>query len=237
MVNGLGVLGWGVGGIEAEAAMLGQPVSMLIPRVVGFKLERLAARRRHRDRPGAHHHPDAAQARRGRQVRRVLRLRRRRGAAGQPGHHRQHEPGVRLHLRHLPDRRRDHPLPAADRPAGRAGRAGRGVRQGAGSLARPGRPRAGVLGVPRAGSVHCGALHRRPEAAAGPGLADRRQGPVPHRHPRLRGRGRAGAEPADLARPSRSRPATHPPSTTTTRATSRGSPRRWRTSAPTSGCR
>ena len=38
MVNGLGVLGWGVGGIEAEAAMLGQPVSMLIPRVVGFKL-------------------------------------------------------------------------------------------------------------------------------------------------------------------------------------------------------
>jgi len=38
MVNGLGVLGWGVGGIEAEAAMLGQPVSMLIPEVVGFKL-------------------------------------------------------------------------------------------------------------------------------------------------------------------------------------------------------
>jgi aconitate hydratase len=39
MVNGLGVLGWGVGGIEAEAAMLGQPVSMLIPEVVGFKLK------------------------------------------------------------------------------------------------------------------------------------------------------------------------------------------------------
>ena len=38
MVNGLAVLGWGVGGIEAEAAMLGQPVSMLIPEVVGFKL-------------------------------------------------------------------------------------------------------------------------------------------------------------------------------------------------------
>ncbi|MGY9124304.1 MAG: aconitate hydratase AcnA [Actinomycetales bacterium] len=38
MVNGLGILGWGVGGIEAEAAMLGQPISMLIPRVVGFKL-------------------------------------------------------------------------------------------------------------------------------------------------------------------------------------------------------
>ena len=38
MVNGLAVLGWGVGGIEAEAAMLGQPVSMLIPEVIGFKL-------------------------------------------------------------------------------------------------------------------------------------------------------------------------------------------------------
>src|ERR1700733_2527621 len=38
MINGLGVLGWGVGGLEAEAAMLGQPMSMLIPRVVGFKL-------------------------------------------------------------------------------------------------------------------------------------------------------------------------------------------------------
>ena len=38
MVNGLAVLGWGVGGIEAEAAMLGQPISMLIPEVIGFKL-------------------------------------------------------------------------------------------------------------------------------------------------------------------------------------------------------
>src|SRR5690606_10096255 len=38
MINGLGVLGWGVGGIEAEAAMLGQPISMLIPEVVGFRL-------------------------------------------------------------------------------------------------------------------------------------------------------------------------------------------------------
>ena len=38
MINGLGVLGWGVGGIEAEAAMLGQPITMLIPHVIGFKL-------------------------------------------------------------------------------------------------------------------------------------------------------------------------------------------------------
>src|SRR5690606_8360639 len=38
MINGLGVLGWGVGGIEAEAAMLGQPIAMLVPEVIGFKL-------------------------------------------------------------------------------------------------------------------------------------------------------------------------------------------------------
>src|SRR5262249_51764346 len=39
MINGLGVVGWGVGGIEAEAAMLGQPITMLIPQVIGFKLK------------------------------------------------------------------------------------------------------------------------------------------------------------------------------------------------------
>ena len=72
MINGLGVLGWGVGGIEAEAAMLGQPVSMLIPQVVGFKLIGQVARRRDRDRPRAHGHADAAQEGRRRQVRRVL---------------------------------------------------------------------------------------------------------------------------------------------------------------------
>jgi aconitate hydratase len=56
MVNGLGVLGWGVGGIEAEAAMLGQPVSMLIPEVVGFRLVGRASGGHHRDRPGADGH-------------------------------------------------------------------------------------------------------------------------------------------------------------------------------------
>ena len=64
MVNGLGVLGWGVGGIEAEAAMLGQPVSMLIPRVVGFKLTGELPDGVDRHRPGADDHRDAAQARR-----------------------------------------------------------------------------------------------------------------------------------------------------------------------------
>jgi aconitate hydratase len=39
MINGLGVLGWGVGGIEAEAVMLGQPISMTLPEVIGFRLK------------------------------------------------------------------------------------------------------------------------------------------------------------------------------------------------------
>ena len=59
MINGLGILGWGVGGIEAEAAMLGQPITMLIPEVVGFRAERQAPRRRHRHGPGAHGGADA----------------------------------------------------------------------------------------------------------------------------------------------------------------------------------
>ncbi len=75
MVNGLGVLAWGVGGIEAEAAMLGQPVTMLIPEVVGVPAGRRPARGRDVDRPSAAHHGDAAQDRRRRQVRRVLRPR------------------------------------------------------------------------------------------------------------------------------------------------------------------
>ena len=48
MINGLGVLGWGVGGIEAEAAMLGQPVSMLVPQVVGLPPDGQAEAGHHR---------------------------------------------------------------------------------------------------------------------------------------------------------------------------------------------
>ncbi len=120
MVNGLGVLGWGVGGIEAEAAMLGQPVSMLIPRVVGFKLTGEL--------------PEGATAtdlvltitemlRKHGVVGKFVEFygaRRRRRAAGQPRHDRQHEPGVRLDLRDLPDRRGDPPLPAPHRPLRRS---------------------------------------------------------------------------------------------------------------------
>ncbi len=127
MVNGLGVLGWGVGGIEAEAAMLGQPMSMLIPRVLGFKLHGVAARGRDRHRPGADRHRDAARARRGGHVRRVLRRRARRPAARRPRHDRQHVARVRLDLRDLPDRRRDAALPGVLRAPARADRAGRGL--------------------------------------------------------------------------------------------------------------
>ena len=112
MINGLGVLGWGVGGIEAEAAMLGQAMSMLIPRVVGFKL--------------GGELPEGATATD--LVLTVTQMLREHGVvgkfvefygAGHPEHaarrprdDRQHEPGVRLDVRDLPDRRRDAALHA-----------------------------------------------------------------------------------------------------------------------------
>ena len=65
MINGLGVLGWGVGGIEAEAVMLGQPISLLMPEVVGFRLKRATPRRRNRYGSRTHGHADVAAARRG----------------------------------------------------------------------------------------------------------------------------------------------------------------------------
>ena len=122
MINGLGVLGWGVGGIEAEAAMLGQPMSMLIPQVIGFKL--------HGELPEGATATDL--------VLTVTEMLREKGvvgkfvefygagvvapAAGRPRDDRQHEPGVRLDLRDLPDRRRDAALPGVLRPRARAGR-------------------------------------------------------------------------------------------------------------------
>jgi aconitate hydratase len=107
MVNGLAVLGWGVGGIEAEAAMLGQPISMLLPEVIGFKPDRQAQGRRDRDRPRAYRRADAAQARRCREVRRILRPRPRQHDAGRPGYDCQHGAGIRRDLRLLPNRRRN----------------------------------------------------------------------------------------------------------------------------------
>jgi aconitate hydratase len=60
MINGIGVMGWGVGGIEAEAVMLGQPYYMSIPRGGRRQAQRQLERRGHRHRPGAHHHRTAA---------------------------------------------------------------------------------------------------------------------------------------------------------------------------------
>ena len=116
MVNGLAVLGWGVGGIEAEAAMLGQPISMLIPEVVGFKLTG-------RLREGV----TATDL-----VLTVTQMLRKKGVVGKfvefygtgprrpdarrPRHDRQHGAGIRRDLRLLPDRRETLELPARHRP-------------------------------------------------------------------------------------------------------------------------
>ena len=75
MINGLGVLGWGVGGIEAEACMLGQPISMLLPQVVGFKLSGRLPEGCTATDLVLTVTADAAQEGRGGQVRRVLRRR------------------------------------------------------------------------------------------------------------------------------------------------------------------
>ena len=107
MVNGLGVLGWGVGGIEAEAAMLGEALSMLVPQVVGFRLTGALPRGRDRDRPRAHRDARSCARRRRREVRRVLRARRRLARARRPRDAREHEPRVRRDVRLLPRRRRD----------------------------------------------------------------------------------------------------------------------------------
>ena len=101
-----------------------------------LQARRRAARGRDRHRPRADRHADAARARRRRQVRRVLRAGHPQPAAGRPRDDRQHEPGVRLDLRDLPDRRRDAALPGVHRPLEGADRDRRGLRPRAGPVAR-----------------------------------------------------------------------------------------------------
>ena len=131
MINGLSVLGWGVGGIEAEAAMLGQPISMVMPEVVGVRLH------------GALQEGATATD----LVLTVTQMLRKKGVVGRfvefygpgiadlrarrPRDDRQHGAGIWRDLRLLPDRRRDHPLSHAHRPRAGAGQAGRGLCQGA----------------------------------------------------------------------------------------------------------
>ena len=64
MINGIGVMGWGVGGIEAEAVMLGQPYYMSIPEVIGVRMTRRTPGGGHGHRPGSDGHRNAAQQRR-----------------------------------------------------------------------------------------------------------------------------------------------------------------------------
>ena len=115
--------------------MLGQPLYMVTPQVVGLQARGPAARGRDRDRPRPHRHPDAAQEGRRREVRGVLRPRPRRDEPRRPRHDREHGPRVRRHLRLLPGGRRD-----ARATCGRTGRSPAEVRprrallQGAGAL-------------------------------------------------------------------------------------------------------
>ena len=127
MVNGLGVLGYGVGGIEAEAVLLGQPLYQPMPHVVGVRLHGALPRGLDRDRPRPGRDRAAPGPRRRRRVRRVRRRRAGRPVARRPGDDQQHEPRVRGDVDALPDRRRDAGVPAADRPLARAG----GPRRGA----------------------------------------------------------------------------------------------------------
>ena len=179
MVNGLGVVGWGVGGIEAEAAMLGQPSSMLIPQVLGFRLTGAMPKGADGHRPGAHDHRDAAQARRRRQVRRVLRRGAERADDRRPRDARQHVSRVRRDRGDFPDRRHDARLPAPDRTRRVAGGAGRAVRDGAGTLPHVGQSRRDLLGDDRPRSVVDRAESGRTEASAGSRVARQRQDGVP----------------------------------------------------------
>ena len=147
--------------------MLGQPVSMLVPQVVGFKLTGALPRRGDGHRPGADRHRDAPPQGGRRQVRRVLRRRPGQPPAGRPGHDRQHGPRIRRDLRDLPDRRRDAPLPRAHGPARAADPAGRGVWQGPGDV--PHRRRA-----PRPSTPTRSSSTSRPSSRAWPARSGRR---------------------------------------------------------------
>ena len=208
MINGLGVLGWGVGGIEAEAAMLGESVSMLVPQVVGFRLTGVHARGRDRHRPRPDGDADPPPDRRRREVRGVLRRRRLEPPARRPGDDREHVAGVRRDLRLLPRRPGHARLPAADGPPGGADRARRGLLQGESPLARP-RPRADLHAGRGARSRRRRAEPRRPAATAGPCPADGREALVPGRARELRRRLRERS--TTKRSPSRSPRATRPP--------------------------
>ena len=173
MVNGLAVLGWGVGGIEAEAAMLGQPLSMLLPEVVGFKLK--------------------GQLKEGVTatdlVLTVTQMLRKQGVVGKfveffgPGldylsvaDKATIVAGIRRHLRLLSDRCRDHRLSENLGPGAGAGRAGNRLCEGARVVPHHQVARSGIHRDPDARSRRRGALDGRPETSRRPGRAARGRG-------------------------------------------------------------
>ncbi len=189
MVNGLGVLGWGVGGIEAEAAMLGQPISMLIPEVVGFRACR----------PRCAEGATATDL-----VLTVTEMLRKHGVVGKfveffgagldelaarrSRHHRQHGTGIRRYLRLLPDRPRSpSTICASPRAASEHIDAGRTLCQGAGHCgATPGcrRPHSAVSFAST--SAPSSRRLAGPTPAAGPGAAREGDGKLRRRPERLR---------------------------------------------------
>ena len=179
MVNGLGVLGWGVGGIEAEAAMLGQPLTMLVPPVVGLRLTgelpegttatdlvlTIAELLRHHGVVGKFvevYGPGLAQ----------LPLENRATIGNMAP-----EYGATCVI--FPDRRRDAALSAFHRTRRRPRGPGRDLRQGAGAVPRGHRPRADVLGAGHPGPVDGRTQPGGAVAAPGPGIAQRCQARLP----------------------------------------------------------
>ncbi len=179
MINGLGVLGWGVGGIEAEAAMLGQPISMLLPQVIGFKLDG--------ELPEGSTATDL--------VLTVTEMLREHGVVAKfveffgdgldnlPLADRatigNMSPEFGSTCAIFPARRRDAALSRVHRPPHRADRAGRRLRARAGYVPRDRRRGGDLHGCARARPGRGRAEHRRAEAASGPDPACRREAGVP----------------------------------------------------------
>ena len=154
----------------------------------GLQAHRRAAGGLDGDRPGADRDADAARARRRRQVRGVLRAGPAEPAARRPRDDREHVAGDGRHLRDLPGRRGDAPLPRVLGPAVGARGAGGGVLQGAGPLPRRGLRGGDLLRHARARPRRRGAVARGPEAPAGPRGAVQRRGGLPGRARGVHGR-------------------------------------------------
>ena len=116
MINGIGVVGWGVGGIEAEAGMLGQPVYFLTPDVVGVNLNGQAARRRAPRPTSCSPSPRCCARRRWSASSSSSSAKAPRRSRARPRDHRQHGAGVRRDDGLLPGRRQDHRVLPRHRP-------------------------------------------------------------------------------------------------------------------------